>query len=537
MELVYLWIERYKNIENKGFNFSSKFECSYKDSILTITPKTHIENLFDENGKINITAIVGENGSGKSTICNSLINARNGIIKVYKIDDSFYLHSSKVEIKKYPSYFKKIDLKKVEQIKFNYDFFSQEFRNDAISNANAELSFSDKDVFNEIFDSSYENIDVLKYKRLIGRVIHKYGKTISTLSNFKHQNILIKLKIDNYFDIYKRDRLNNSIENTTSFNINIDDKYKNLDYDKKLLLYIIYLINEDKIDDGKPNWLNIFSSFDELISTHSRYLKLTEEPDILFLIKNYDEYCKFLTLIKENHDGNISENFPLPEKLLFSRNFYPLLELDYFDKLGRKYNSLSHGEKQIHSSMLLLYDEITNSNKNNFEIILDEIETSLHPQWQKNIISELIKLCKIFSDKRFHIIISSHSPFILSDLPKENVIFLKDGKQVDMDINPFGANIHTLLSHGFFMDGGLMGEFAKNKIDNIIKLLNSPNKLSDDEIINCENIISIIGEPIIKNQLQKKLDSKRLKKIDKIDELEEEIELIKQRIEILRKNI
>ncbi|MDZ7818513.1 MAG: hypothetical protein U5K55_07810 [Aliarcobacter sp.] len=41
-----------------------------------------------------------------------------------------------------------------------------------------------------------------------------------------------------------------------------------------------------------------------------------------------------------------------------------------------------------------------------------------------------------------------------------------------VDINPFGANIHTLLSHGFFMKDGLMGEFAKGKIDLAIKYLN-----------------------------------------------------------------
>ena len=29
MELVYLWIEEYKNIKKQGFNFSSKFDCNF----------------------------------------------------------------------------------------------------------------------------------------------------------------------------------------------------------------------------------------------------------------------------------------------------------------------------------------------------------------------------------------------------------------------------------------------------------------------------------------------------------------------------
>ncbi len=77
-----------------------------------------------------------------------------------------------------------------------------------------------------------------------------------------------------------------------------------------------------------------------------------------------------------------------------------------------------------------------------------------------------------------------------------------------------------------------MGEFAKGKIDDVIKLLNSPDKLTDKEIQHCENIVSIIGEPIIKNQLRRMLDSKRLKKIDninkKIEEMEYELKILKE---------
>ena len=29
MELIYLWVEEYKNINNQGFNFSPRFECEY----------------------------------------------------------------------------------------------------------------------------------------------------------------------------------------------------------------------------------------------------------------------------------------------------------------------------------------------------------------------------------------------------------------------------------------------------------------------------------------------------------------------------
>ena len=212
---------------------------------------------------------------------------------------------------------------------------------------------------------------------------------------------------------------------------------------------------------------------------------------------------------------------------------------------------MSHGEKIFYGQILNIYFyNLSSSIKDNLILCFDEPEISLHPMWQKEYLNRFINFIKIL-DKNIHLVFTSHSPFLLSDLPKQNLIFLekdeKTGKCVNTtekmkDFNTFGANIHTLLSHGFFMKDGLMGEFAKDKIDLAIKYLNQ-TKLSDKEITYCENIISIIGEPIIKRELQRKLDSKRLFKIDKIDVIEKQIKimeeqrvLLEHRLESIRKN-
>jgi len=73
MELVYLWVEDYKNIQKQGFNFSPRFRCEYDDekNELTIEENDdYIENFFGDN--INVTAIVGKNGSGKSSVLEYL---------------------------------------------------------------------------------------------------------------------------------------------------------------------------------------------------------------------------------------------------------------------------------------------------------------------------------------------------------------------------------------------------------------------------------------------------------------------------------
>ncbi|PHQ65422.1 MAG: hypothetical protein COB99_04060, partial [Sulfurimonas sp.] len=110
--------------------------------------------------------------------------------------------------------------------------------------------------------------------------------------------------------------------------------------------------------------------------------------------------------------------------------------------------------------------------KSNIVFFLDEVELFLHPQWQKEYLSYFLNILNfIFPTKKITIVITTHSPFILSDIPKENVIFLKNGEQVEAlnKVQTFGANIHTLLSDSFFIRDGLMGEFAKDKINEIIK--------------------------------------------------------------------
>jgi predicted ATPase len=54
-------------------------------------------------------------------------------------------------------------------------------------------------------------------------------------------------------------------------------------------------------------------------------------------------------------------------------------------------------------------------------IIIDEIESSLHPRAQRRLIRKLIELTRI---KEFQIILSTHSPYILEELPAKSRILL-----------------------------------------------------------------------------------------------------------------
>lgn len=110
-------------------------------------------------------------------------------------------------------------------------------------------------------------------------------------------------------------------------------------------------------------------------------------------------------------------------------------------------------------------------------------------------------MSKNFPNQRFNVYLATHSPFVLSDIPSQNIVFLKNNAQISKKLNTFGANIHTLLSDAFFMEDGLMGEYAKSKINKAIELLKSKQgKLNRSSMKYFEEIISIIGEPILKKR-------------------------------------
>jgi hypothetical protein len=66
-------------------------------------------------------------------------------------------------------------------------------------------------------------------------------------------------------------------------------------------------------------------------------------------------------------------------------------------------------------------------------------------------------------------------------------------------------------------------------------LNNEKNNINDIEL--AQKYIRAIGEPIIRNQLQKMLDSKRLSKVDEIDKIKNDIKKQQETLENLQNQL
>jgi len=136
----------------------------------------------------------------------------------------------------------------------------------------------------------------------------------------------------------------------------------------------------------------------------------------------------------------------------------------------KSFNSLSAWEKTILSRFINTYIEIDEQNidweKPKYIILIDEPDLHLHLDWQRKYIQKLIDVFSTLpEDIHIHFIIATHSPFLISDLPRESLILLKNWKQVDYEWQTFWANYIDLIQNGFFFENkNLMWSFAESII-------------------------------------------------------------------------
>jgi len=184
---------------------------------------------------------------------------------------------------------------------------------------------------------------------------------------------------------------------------------------------------------------------------------------------------------------------------------------------------MSAGERQLYYILsTLIYHILNLKSVNTYRIhyrdvlvVLDEVELGFHPDYQRKFINFMIETFErlhLQSYVRFHFLMTTHSPFMLSDVLNSNVIYLEKGhkKYKEKLMNPFCANINEILAQNFFLSEGFVGEFAKNKILDLLNWLDKNIKNNQVwNITKAEALIDALGEPIIKQHLEHMLEHKK----------------------------
>lgn len=136
-------------------------------------------------------------------------------------------------------------------------------------------------------------------------------------------------------------------------------------------------------------------------------------------------------------------------------------------------------------------------------LVFDEAELYYHPEYQRVFLDKLLGSLTWCKDKgrslkSIHILIATHSPFVLSDILKENTMYLKEGIAVTTHKpQTFGANLYDLMKSSFFLDENAMGAVSSKRLGGYIQKANEGEKIEQD-------VLDVVGDVLIRDYLESK---------------------------------
>lgn len=609
MEFLYIYIKQYKGISNIGINLSNEFKFRFnedKNELIISNAEHYIPDFFGEN-ITNLTAIIGENGAGKTTILRYIVeylsagihnhNDENGIVFLRERGQLFYFSindiiiSSQENIKSPKRIFDPEDIRSslvtifLSNVFDPTSYYTHDYLQGQLAGtknlSTQYLLYTDyqnrtgedamrRDLTYDQRFSAFAVEEMIRMVRLLRWIGQKEEKgapfpvnlpshlNISLVFNEKYQSILKEIikASEGYFNIRKSERnrfLINAFIASIAYILNeikffvgseiVTQKYENVP--KRVLNYL----NSHKYKDNK-------SDYSIVPEIHDIFYSVLRDDEFQILNKTISSIQGFLEgLDKFVHGRNIyvsNDNNSISVELtkVNKGNLENLID-EYYDTKGiSSYvdfffshspgtnSSLSSGEY----ALLLVFSRLNSikvDSRKPLIILIDEAELALHPQWQKQFISHFVDFIETrFKNHNVQIILTAHSPFILSDLPSNCIVLLKkeNGKTVTFDSlqstkETFGANIHELFTDAFFLQDGLMGEFSRKKISDLINEINQQEQITiEDFDSKYKNRIEIIGEQFLKAKILELVAEKSdIQLIDKIiDRRNNEIEILRQ---------
>lgn len=261
-------------------------------------------------------------------------------------------------------------------------------------------------------------------------------------------------------------------------------------YEEENKLTLDFWINSASKEAFKTNFSNnpfkLFQAFQILYTLNYR----TVNNSIKTKIYEYDGYYT---------DGKIP--IPEPEKKVFYfldffiQKSYP----DSDEVVPLLMKNLSDGEQQFLHTMgicLMLKDKSA-------LLLLDEPETHFNPDWRSKFIRTLKNSLDHSQSNNLmtDILITSHSPFIISDCYPDKVIAFEKSRQPinarDMNFRTYGTSVDIIMEN-IFKKRNTIGDLSRKEIENIHKEIAKRKKLSPKEVLEYKLRTNHLGDSMEK---------------------------------------
>lgn len=490
---------------------------------------------FKYYDKVNsLTCIVGKNGIGKTRFLNSILQNRAGV------DLLFNNGATKFGIEKSLTARPDIDIdrKSVRYINDNFAIikYSSAIEYGPIGENVIGHDVSTSYLLQKMSLSELNRYDVINQIAVVAKNLEK----ISELIDFNNKKIKVCLSDEGEAIYSLKDKyLNSYLSGYAKDLLKTSDKYKDVLRKKFISILFDELLISDSLNqlEEKYNANPIKVLFDEINSTNFTvtekfYELLSEITSYKFTIqvKKFFEVYSLITdasndFLKSGRKFKLFSKDDLQTINCVIEFFYPETSIEncdilyeVFSVLSFSWDGLSSGEMSILNLLGRLYSGKKNyGNIPNKLLLVDEVDLGLHPEWQRLWVSDVLPLISeiLCSDSQeLQVIITTHSPIILSDILNQDIIYLGDDQFQEQT---FGQNIYTLFNNSFFLDD-VQGKFVSEKLGEISEFLNELSLRQQFELTmeNCDKLSGILGLsnidsindiPVFKETLNKLINS------------------------------
>ncbi len=421
----------------------------------------NLEMTFPETS--NLVVLIGKNGSGKSSVLDAVAGSLQNIVII----------GLNIEIQKDISpIFNKYDIKKGKkpndfkiETSCSYNTIDEEKREETMPDMEYELKTKYANFgIDYVFDSS-------SFSKLNGYLIFPKIRPRHPNEDHNTKMVLDNQEAEHFYKhlagfFYGSEYYNpvffahyNTKSRLDLFEQMIEQKSKNLKY------YYDYDYKYDNL---------------EVTSNYSGIFGISSLTDFKIFQAWFMEQSDIENRIKSDKEDFKYQYFPLEVLRLAMERFFKIITSGDFKKLKMKQEiisidkaevwleiqkgdtsfkleELSNGEKMIITLIVDITKRILQANyrpnqektveeilNGNGIVLIDEIDQHLHPEWQRNI---LPALAKTFPNVQF--IVTTHSPQVLSSIPKEGVFLIKDGKAYANGLHTQGRDSNSLLQEAF----------------------------------------------------------------------------------------
>ncbi|MEB3311766.1 MAG: AAA family ATPase [Snowella sp.] len=404
----------------------------------------------------NLAVIIGVNGAGKSSLLDVIAKSLNSIvIKISQIDKSL----NKNKTSRMTGFSSNIDFDDIQTsyysclINSRFKTKSESFEVSLIKDINSEkkrinqLSLDNfiSNLFNKTEDMPWTSYPCFSYYKAYqkSKLATKLGnKTIPRITQMLSYYSCFSIAINDFSDFKAWYEFEENIENERRVREN--DSYRNQN---------IVLVKKSIEEFFEHLFISDFSNL--------RIERIEIRPDTYFTKLSQNSIKSEIFIDKKN------QSFKL-EKLSDGEKRLLMLVTDLARRLAIANPGL--GEDALKGAGIVL---------------IDEIDLHLHPQWQRRV---LPALTKTFPNCQF--IVTTHSPQVLSEVPRESVFILENGKLLEYSPHTLGRDSNSILSEIFNVKE--RPEWSQRKIDHCLDLID--DEKWDEAKESLKELSNLLGE-------------------------------------------